>query len=219
MNRRSQAGLAGLVSLTLLCVGCASKDLRAKLDDRERQLQRNDQLLASLQLRVCELEATLAETQVAYDDAARENRELATAFLAAQAKLSAVQNERDEAIAAMRAEADDRDRAAAARAELAGAKLGLYGREIADRDAKLSLKDAEAAELERSIAILESNALANGDTIESLSGERAAISADLEAALASRTKITVLLGVLLACFVAVSVAEFVAVRRARHAHA
>ncbi|HEX6853617.1 MAG TPA: hypothetical protein VF139_19630 [Candidatus Polarisedimenticolaceae bacterium] len=219
MNRRSQAGLAGLVSLTLLCVGCASKDLRAKLDDRERQLQRNDQLLASLQLRVCELEATLAETQVAYDDAARENRELATAFLAAQAKLSAVQNERDEAIAAMRAEADDRDRAAAARAELAGAKLGLYGREIADRDAKLSLKDAEAAELERSIAILESNALANGDTIESLSGEKAAISADLEAALASRTKIAVLLGVLLACFVAVSVAEFVAVRRARHAHA
>jgi chromosome segregation ATPase len=219
MNRRSQAGLAGLVSLTLLCIGCASKELRSRLDDRDRQLARTDQLLGSLQVRVCELEATLEETQVAYDEAVRENRELATAFLASQAKLAAAQRERDETIAALRAESDDRDRAAGARAELAGAKLGLYGREIADRDAKLLLAEAEAAELERSIAVLESNALANGDTIESLSGEKAALSADLEAAVAGRTKIAVLLGVLLAFFVALSVAEFVAVRRARHAHA
>lgn len=219
MNRRSQAGLAGLVSLTLLAVGCASKDLRSQLDDRQRQLQSTDRIVAGLQIRVCELEASLAEAQVAYDDAARENRELATALVAAQARLSAADRDRDATIAALRAESEDRDRAAAARAELAGARIGLYDREIAEREARLLLKDAEAAELERSIAVLESNSLANGDAIESLSGEKAALSAELEAAVASRTRIAVLLGVLLAFFVAVSAAEFVAVRRARHAHA
>jgi chromosome segregation ATPase len=219
MNRRSQAGLAGFLFLTLLAAGCASKDLRSQLDDRHQQLQRTDRILAGLQLRVCELEASLAETQVSYDDAARENRELATALVAAHARLSAVERERDETIAALRAESEDGERAAVARAELAGARFGLYDREIAERDAKLVLKDAEAAELERSIAVLESNSLANGDAIESLSGEKAALSAELEAAVAGRTKIAVLLGVLLAFFVGLSVAEFVAVRRARHAHA
>lgn len=211
MNRRSQAGLAGLVPLALLAIGCASKDLRSQLDDRSQQLRHNDPVLGALQLRVCELEAALAEAHVAYDEAARENRELANALVAAQAKLSTIRREGDETIAALRA--------ASARAELAGARFGLYDREIADRDAKLLLKDAEAAELERSLAALEANALANGDAIESLSGEKAALSAELEAAVASRTKIAVLLGVLLAFFVGLSIAEFVAVRRARHAPA
>ena len=57
------------------------------------------------------------------------------------------------------------------------------------------------------------------ETIESLAGEKAALSAELEAALASRTKIAALMGALLAFFVGLSIAEFVAVRRARHGYA